>query len=144
MLDLLEPAVQSLGFVLHGVEKFSYGRKRMLRVYIDCERGVNLDDCMAVHAPLAHVMSEHGMDYDLEVSSPGLDRPLFTPSQLAAAVGADVAIRTIHKLHGRRNFTGLLQSVDEDGDAVLEIDNQQHAIAVSDIERAKLVLPENL
>lgn len=113
-------------------------------MYIDCEQGVSLDDCVAVHAPLARVMSEHGMDCDLEVSSPGVDRPLFTASQLAAAVGSDVSIRTVRKLHGRRNFTGLLQSVDEDGDVVLEIDQQRHAIAVSDIDRARLALPDKL
>ena len=149
--SLLEPVVQSLGFVLYGIERFNSGRREMLRVYIDRDqderdqgRGVSLDDCAEVHVPLERVLHGNGASLYLEVSSPGMDRLLFTPEQLAAATGSVVTLRTTSKINGRRRFTGKLQSVDANGNAVLLVDGECHAIAVSEIERARLALPEKL
>ncbi|MGV0005845.1 MAG: ribosome maturation factor RimP [Candidatus Porifericomitaceae bacterium WSBS_2022_MAG_OTU9] len=136
--------IRSLGFVLHGIERFSAGRNEMIRVYIDSEQGVNLDDCGTVHAPVARALSGHGVNVNLEVSSPGVDRILFTPAQLVAAVGSKVSILSKSKLDGRCRFTGELLSVAEDADAVVLVEGEQYAIPVSDIERAKVLLSENI
>ena len=107
--DSLAPVVQSLGFVLYGVERWRSGRGDVVRVYIDHARGVNIDDCARVSSSLAPVLSDMVASY--EVSSPGIDRPLFTPGQLRGCVGSPVFLRTSAPLSGRRRFSGVLHAV---------------------------------
>jgi ribosome maturation factor RimP len=104
-----------MGYELVGVEYFQRSaRSSLLRVYIDQERGVTLDDCAAVSHQLSGVLDVEDPvpgNFDLEVSSPGLDRPLFTLEHLARFRGHRARVKLATKLAGRRNFEGKLGEV---------------------------------
>jgi len=104
-----------MGYELVGVEYFQRSaRSSLLRVYIDRERGITLDDCMAVSHQLSGVLDVEDPlpgHYDLEVSSPGLDRLLFTPEQIQRFRGHRARVKLAAKLDGRRNFEGVLGEV---------------------------------
>jgi ribosome maturation factor RimP len=139
----LEPVVAGMGFELVDVQASNGGR--LLRVFIDKAGGVNLDDCAAVSRQLSRVLPVEGVDYErLEVSSPGLDRPLRKRVDFARFAGhkADVRMRTPDAT-GRRRFVGVLRGADE-GHVSLELEGaadgkQQVALALDDVERARLV-----
>jgi ribosome maturation factor RimP len=125
-----------------GVELAGSGtRGRLLRVYIDQEEGITLDDCTAVSHQLSGVLDvedpirEH---YTLEVSSPGLDRPLFTAAHFERFAGHTARIRLARLIDKRRKLTGVLRGVR--GDAVLiDLEGQELEIPLADIESARLV-----
>jgi ribosome maturation factor RimP len=131
-----------MGYEVVGVELAGSGeRGRVLRVYIDQEEGITLDDCAAVSHQLSGVLDvedpirEH---YRLEVSSPGLDRPLFTPAQFERFAGHEVRIRLARLIDRRRKLSGVLRGLR--GDAVLvEVEGTELAIPLVDIESARLV-----
>ncbi len=109
---LARGVVEPMGYELVGVEYFQRSaRSSLLRVYIDHERGITVDDCGAVSHQLSGVLDVEDPvpgNYDLEVSSPGLDRLLFTPGHLARFRGRRARVKLAVKLDGRRNFEGLL------------------------------------
>ena len=139
---LIESVVEPMGYEAVGVEYAQHGAgSALLRVYIDHERGITLDDCEAVSRQLSGVLdvedpiAEH---YDLEVSSPGLDRPLFKMDHFERFVGARARIRLAAKLEGRRRFEGVLAGTD--GTMVLlDADDQRIALPFDLIESARLV-----
>ena len=139
--NVIEPAVTSLGYELVGIEYLSQGRRSLLRIYIDHEAGINLDDCQRVSHQVSGVLDVedvvHGQ-YSLEVSSPGLDRPLFTMEQFKRFLGSEVKLRLTVAVNGRRKFTGILRSVD-DANVLLQVDEEQVSLPFSDIEKANLV-----
>ena len=103
-----------MGYELWGVEYYPKGKASVLRIYIDNESGITLDDCTRVSGQLAGVLDVHDPirgQYELEVSSPGLDRPLFTLEQFARYQGFQVKLRLRTKLEGRKNFTGRIDMV---------------------------------
>jgi ribosome maturation factor RimP len=109
---LARRVVEPMGYELVGVEYFQRSaRSSLLRVYIDHEGGVTLDDCTAVSHQLSGVLDVEDPlpgNYDLEVSSPGLDRPLFTLEHLRRFRGHRARVKLAAKLDGRRNFEGML------------------------------------
>ena len=113
---------------------------RLLRLFIDKPGGVGVEDCAAVSRQLTRVLEVEGVDYErLEVSSPGLDRPLRKPADFARFAGqkAEVRMRTADA-GGRRRFVGVLRGAE--GDRVrLDLDGQTVALPIGDIDRAKLV-----
>ena len=115
-------------------------RGGLLRLFIDKPGGIGLEDCAAVSRQLTRVLEVEGIEYDrLEVSSPGLDRPLRKAQDFARFAGqkADVRMRT-PDAGGRRRFVGVLRGENE-GRVSLELDGQTVALALEDIERARLV-----
>jgi ribosome maturation factor RimP len=140
--SLVGRAVESLGYELVGVELFRKGHfGSVLRVYIDREGGINLDDCGAVSHQLSGVLdvedpiSEH---YDLEVSSPGLDRPLFELAHFERFKGRKARLRLTPPLQGRRKLEGILAGTD--GDAVLMEEGEiLHRVPLGQIDAARLV-----
>ncbi len=104
-----------MGYELVGVEFFPRSaRSSLLRVYIDHERGITLDDCTAVSHQLSGCLDVEDPlpgHYDLEVSSPGLDRLLFTVEQIQRFRGHKARVKLATKLAGRRNFEGVLGEV---------------------------------
>lgn len=139
---LLEPAVTSLGFELWGVEYLVRGRHRLLRVYIDREEGITVDDCAAVSHQVSGVLDVEDPipgEYTLEVSSPGLDRILFEPAQYERYVGSLLAVRTQASLAGRRRFRGRLVSV-ADGGFTLALDDGggEQAIPFAAVDKAQI------
>ena len=115
-------------------------RGGLLRLFIDKPGGIGLEDCAAVSRQLTRVLEVEGVEYDrLEVSSPGLDRPLRKAQDFARFAGqkADVRMRT-PDASGRRRFVGVLRGENE-GRVSLELEGQTVALAIEDIDRARLV-----
>lgn len=138
---LLEPGAQALGFELVDVELAGGGRRATLRVYIDGPKGVTVDDCARVSRQLSAILDVEDPlsgSYMLEVSSPGLDRPLVTPDDFRRHLGATVKVRVSAPVAGRRNFTGRLLEVADDHVA-LDVDKERFDLAFADIDRARLV-----
>ena len=127
-----------MGYELVDVQASNGGR--LLRLFIDKPGGVGLEDCAAVSRQLSRVFEVEGIDYErLEVSSPGLDRPLRKGADFARFAGqkAEVRMRTPDAT-GRRKFVGVLRGAAE-GRVNLELDGRLVALALDDLERAKLV-----
>jgi ribosome maturation factor RimP len=135
---VVEPVVTGMGYELVDVQASSGGR--LLRLFIDKSGGVGLEDCAAVSRQLSRVFEVEGIDYErLEVSSPGLDRPLRKGSDFARFAGrkAEVRMRTPDAT-GRRRFVGVLVGA-EGGRVQMELEGQTVALALADVERARLV-----
>ena len=136
---LVEPVVAGMGYELVDLQAANGGR--MLRLFIDKPGGIDVEDCAAVSRQLSRVFEVEGLDYDrLEVSSPGLDRPLRKASDFARFAGqkADVRMRT-PDASGRRRFVGTLRGT-EDGRVTMEVEGQATVrLELGDVERARLV-----
>ena len=134
----IAPAVAGLGFELVDVQASNGGR--LLRVFIDKPGGITLDDCATVSRQLTRVLPVEGIDFErLEVSSPGLDRPLRKQADFARFAGqkAELRMRT-PDASGRRKFVGVLQG-SEAGQVRLQVDGQTVDLALEDLDRAKLI-----
>jgi ribosome maturation factor RimP len=141
--ELLAPAVRALGFELWGVEHHSGSTPVLLRIYIDHPDGITVDDCSAVSDQVSAVLDVEEPirgEYTLEVSSPGIERPLFTPEQYRQYAGGEVKVRLAWPEHGRRNFRGRLLSVSDSGIEV-EVDGAAYALPFGAIARARLLEP---
>jgi ribosome maturation factor RimP len=139
---LFEPVIASLGLECLGVEFVASRGSGLVRIYIDVEgRHVNVDDCEAVSREISGVLDVNDPisgRYTLEVSSPGFDRPLFTPAQFARFAGEDAKVSLNLAVNGRRRIQGKILRVDGD-QIVLVVDGGESSIAHSNIEKAKLV-----
>src|SRR6267142_4304908 len=131
MVDVVETTLAGMGFEL--VDARASGGGRQLAIYIDrpagYESGITVDDCAEVSRQLSRVFAVEGIDYDrLEVSSPGLDRPLRKPADFTRFAGnrVDVRMRT-PDASGRKRFTGLLRGAQE-GVATVEVDGREVAL----------------
>ena len=134
--------VEPMGFELVGVEYFQRGGDQAtLRIYIDHERGITLDDCTAVSHQLSGALDVEDPlpgHYDLEVSSPGLDRPLVFPEHYVRFAGCRARIRLTDKLEGRRKLEGVLMGLEQDG-IKLRADGRDWLIPLASVESARLV-----
>lgn len=138
---LLAPTVQGLGCEMWGVEYHPAGRGATLRVYIDAPEGVTVDDCERVSHQLSGVLEVEvpiTADYTLEVSSPGLDRVLFKPSQYPPYIGAEVDVRLKFPMDGRRRLVGRLAEASEQT-LVLGMDGAQATVPMEQIQRTRIV-----
>jgi ribosome maturation factor RimP len=138
---ILEPGVEALGFELVDAELTGSGSHALLRVYIDSPGGISVKDCAMVSRQLSAVLDVEDPipgHYTLEVSSPGLDRPLVQRKDFERFTGADVKVRLLQPVLGRRNFTGRLKGVEGDH-IVLEMDTESYDLAFENIEKARLV-----
>ena len=137
---LLRPTVEALGFDLWGVEYLSQGRHTLLRIYIDSARGVTVDDCAAVSEQVSGVLDVEDPisgEYTLEVSSPGVDRLLFTPEQFGRYAGEIVELRLRSPFEGRRKFKGVLKGL-EGEDVVVQVDDHEYLLPHGTIEKARV------
>ena len=138
MVEVVETTLAGMGFEL--VDARASGGGRQLAIFIDRPGGITVDHCAEVSRHLSRVFAVEGIDYDrLEVSSPGLDRPLRKPADFARFAGnrVDVRMRT-PDASGRRRFTGLLRGA-QDGQATVEVEGREVALNLDDIDRARLV-----
>jgi len=137
LFDLIEQTVTGIGFELVTVEGSPRGR--LLRVFIDIARGVTVDDCETVSKQLTRVFEVENIDFDrLEVSSPGLDRPLVKPADFERFTGADIRLRTRVPVGNQRNFTGVLKGL-RDGAVTIDTEKGELLVAFDDVEKARLV-----
>jgi ribosome maturation factor RimP len=134
---LVEPVVSGMGYEL--VDLQAAGGGRLLRLFIDKPGGIGVEDCASVSRQLSRVFEVEGVDYErMEVSSPGLDRPLRKAVDFVRFAGqrAEVRMRTPDAT-GRRRFMGVLRGAAE-GRLSMEVEGQMVQLALEDIERAKL------
>ena len=135
---VVEPAVTGMGFELVDTQVSSRGR--MVRVFIDKPGGVSVDDCADVSHHLTRLFAVEGIDFDrLEVSSPGLDRPLRKPADFERFAGQQVDVRMrAPDSSGRRRFVGTLQGMIGEVATVI-VEGRVVELDLADMERARLV-----
>ena len=138
---LIGPAVEGLGYEFVGLEYMPRPKQSLLRVYIDSDAGISLDDCARVSDQLSGVLDVedpiHGT-YSLEVSSPGLDRPLFFERHFDQFRGAQIRVKMGMPVAGRRNFKGTLDGC-RDGAVILMQDGEEYTLPLEDISSARLI-----
>ena len=141
LVNLLEPAVSAMGFELWGLEHLSRGRHSLLRVYVDRAGGVTVADCERVSRQLTGILDVEDPirgSYDLEVSSPGLDRPLFNLDQFRRFAGHEIRLRLKAKVAGRRQISGRINAVGQDSVSI-QAGQDQFSIPADMIDKARLV-----
>lgn len=142
--SLVEPVLDPLGYELVDARFVSEYGRRILRLFVDREGGVSVGDCERISRELETLLEVEGVLGDrsvLEVSSPGLNRPLTKEAHFLKYVGKMASIATVRppeEYGDRRNYKGLIVSV-EDGRVVVEVDRQEYRIPLSLIEKAHLV-----
>jgi len=144
--DIVQPTVEALGLELWGVEHIQQGRYSVLRIFIDNEDTVNLADCERASRQISALLDVEDPisgEYTLEVSSPGLERPLFKLDQFAQYVGDEVKIKTRDPLEGRRKFTGVIECVSEDT-VSLNMEGKILELEHTEIEKASIVNSERI
>lgn len=141
IVQLVRPTIESLGFELWGCEYIPAGKHSTLRIYIESEMGVTVDDCGRVSRQISALMDVEdpiASAYMLEVSSPGMDRLLFTPEQFKAYEGEIIQVRTSSPVMGRKRFKGAMSQVNEQN-IVVEVDGEPYELAYDLIDKANLV-----
>ncbi len=139
--ELLKPTVESLGYILWGCEYIAQGKHSVLRLYIDKEDGILMEDCTAVSRQVSQVLDVEDpiqSNYSLEVSSPGIDRPLFESWQYAKYQDQEVSIKLYQAINRKKSYKGFIQSV-KDNVLQLKSDNELIDISFDLISRANLV-----
>ncbi|ARO88441.1 ribosome maturation factor RimP [Nitrosospira lacus] len=135
--ELLESTLTGLGYELVDVERSARGK--LIRVFIDKSDGVGVDDCVAVSNHLSRLLAVENIDYDrLEISSPGLDRPLKKAADFIRFAGESAKLKLRVALQGQRNFVGILREVN-DGVLKLEVDGKMLDLELNNLEKARLI-----
>lgn len=137
---LLAPTVESMGFMFWGLE-YIQGRGAVLRVFIDHEEGITVDDCADVSHQISGVLDVEDPitgEYTLEVSSPGMDRPLFTLEQWQLYIGEQAQVRLLAPVENRRRMTAEIAAVDGDN-LHLTVDGQTLVVPFAQVDRANVV-----
>jgi len=140
LINLLEPAVNALGYELIDLDVRA-GRNGLLRLFIDKDPAVTLDDCERVSRHIGDLLDVEDpivSNYVLEVSSPGIDRRLRTPEHFEAVVGADISIELQQAVQGRKRFKGRLNGV-ESAELQIEVDGTLWHLPLSSVRTARLV-----
>ncbi len=140
--NLLEPVVEGLGYEFVGVEYHPGRQQGVLRVFIDSPDGIDVDDCARVSHQVGGVLDVEDPiagDYLLEVSSPGLDRPIFKTSDYERFAGEWIRIRLRTLVDGRRKFHGRLVGLTDDG-VMVEESGERTVVSLADIDRAHVEL----
>lgn len=142
LLKLARQTVEPMGYELVGIEYQQRPKSgALLRIYIDHGDGIQLEDCAAVSRQLGAVLDVEDPikgEYDLEVSSPGLDRPLFEREHFERFVGREAKIRLQRAIEGRRRFKGFIRAVEGD-DLSIEVDGEQIRVPLAELDSARLV-----
>ena len=135
--DLLEPTLANMGYELVEVEQLARGK--LLRIFVDKEGGINIDDCVLISNHLSKLLAVENIDYSrLEVSSPGLDRRLRKETDFHRFRGERVKLKLRVALQGQRNFEGVLLEVNNDK-LKLEVEGKELDIELNNLEKARLV-----
>jgi ribosome maturation factor RimP len=138
--EMIAPIVLSLGCELWGLEYLTQGRYTTLRIFIDASDGVSIEHCEKVSRQVSAVMDVEDPiqgEYTLEVSSPGMDRPLYKAAQYARYVGEVVSLRLRIARDGRRRFKGKILKV-ESNEVLVAVDGKETAFAIDAIDKANI------
>ena len=141
LTELIQPVVEGLGCELWGIERLTTGRFSTLKIYIDMEEGVDIEDCTRVSRQVSGLLDVEepvSGEYTLEVSSPGMDRRLFRLGQFKAFVGSRVRIQLRRPYEGQRKYSGRLKGVEGD-QVTLDLDDREILFPFETIEKANVV-----
>ena len=139
--EMLQGAVEDLGCELWGIECQRAGRFMTVRLFVDKEGGVTVDDCADVSRQVSAILDVEDPiadKYNLEVSSPGLDRPLFTLPQFERYIGQDIAVHLRIPVMERRKWQGKLERIEKDM-ITLIVDDQEQILVFGNIQKANVV-----
>ncbi|MBN6710640.1 ribosome maturation factor RimP [Haemophilus haemoglobinophilus] len=139
--ELLQSSVEDLGCELWGIECQRAGRFLTVRLYIDKDGGVTVDDCADVSRQVSAVLDVEDPiadKYNLEVSSPGLDRPLFTLAQFERYIGQDISVHLRIPMLDRRKWQGKLEKIENDM-LTLVVDGQPQVLVFGNIQKANVI-----
>ncbi|WP_366925700.1 ribosome maturation factor RimP [uncultured Nitrosomonas sp.] len=135
--ELLESTLNGLGYELVEVERSAHNK--LLRIFVDKVGGIGIDDCVTISNHLSRLLAVENIDYGrLEVSSPGLDRPLRKETDFLRFKGEIVKLKLRVPLEGQKNFVGILREVDN-GTIKLEIEGKLLDLELSNLGKARLV-----
>ena len=138
---LIEPTIVGMGYEFVGIEVQAYQGQVLIRVYVDGPQGITVGELQQVSHQVSGILDVQDVikqHYHLEVSSPGLDRPLYTLAHYERFVGRRIKLTTQLPINGRRNYNGQLVAIKED-QLLLVIDDEQHTVAFDNVEKARLV-----
>ena len=141
LTELIQPVVEGLGCELWGIEQLSTGRLSKVKIYIDTEEGVDIEDCARVSrqvSSLLDIEDPFAGEYTLEVSSPGMDRRFFRLEQFEAFAGSNVRIELMHPYEGKRNYSGQLRGVEGD-EVILDLEDEEILFPFETIHKANVV-----
>jgi ribosome maturation factor RimP len=141
LLRLLEPVIEALGYELVELEFHPQGRGGLLRIYLDREGGIGVDDCERASRQVSSVLDVEDPipgAYTLEVSSPGLDRPLRKAEDYTRFAGQRAKLELLLPRDGRRRFSGGLRGIDG-GEVLIEVDGVIYRLPLADIGKARLI-----
>lgn len=145
--DLIEPTVAALGYQLVRVS-FGGGHRAILQVMAERPDGTfAIEDCEALSRDLSALLDVEdpiAEEYALEVSSPGIDRPLVRPADFARNIGFETKLTALQQIDGRRRFTGILKGISPEDVITLDCDDGTYDIPFDQMEKAKLVLTDAL
>ncbi|MEO1917073.1 MAG: ribosome maturation factor RimP [Candidatus Thioglobus sp.] len=140
---LIDPVINDMGYELVGIEYVASGKHSTLRIYIDSENGIGVDDCETVSRQISAIFDVEdpiASQYNLEVSSPGIERPLFHIGHYQRFLGHDIKLRLVRPINGQRKFVGAIGSVSEANNSVELVTELGPVILdIELIEKANLV-----
>ncbi|MGV6850760.1 MAG: ribosome maturation factor RimP [bacterium] len=140
--QLIVPLIEDLNYEFVGLEYQSAGANSLLRVYIDQpETGINVEDCAKISREISAILDVEDpikSAYRLEVSSPGLDRPIFNIEQFERFKGREVSLTVLPPIDGRKRFKGIINAT-EDRTVILNVDDCDVRIQFANIQKARLV-----
>ena len=143
LTQMLKPAVEGVGYELVGIEHLPMGKSSVLRIYIDSPDGITVTDCSRVSHQVSGVLDVEEPikgQFTLEVSSPGIDRPLFSLEQFAQFVGSKVKLKLYHAIEGKRKITGVIDSVEGEDIIVKEVDTDDSIqLQMDDVDKAPII-----
>ena len=139
--DLIEPTIQALGLELWACELHQNNNHALLRVYIDRESGVTLDDCTQASREIGAILDVEDPiknRYELEISSPGLNRTLFTLSHFQKYIGSEVKIKLRSAISNRKQFEARIEKIENDS-VFLVVENEIISVTLGEIQKANVV-----
>ena len=140
LTELIAPVVEDIGYIFWGLEYQVRKVDALLRIYIDHENGISVDDCAAVSHEVSGILDVEepiSMAYILEVSSPGMDRILFSAQQFEAFIGQQVKIKLNQRIDNRRKIKGVIDAVDDE-EITIKSDQEDIKIEFNQIMRARI------
>lgn len=138
---VVKPLLEDMDIEIVDIEWRGEASGRVLQFLLDTEGGIGMEECGKASEVIGHALDRSGVltdRYNLEVSSPGLERPLRAPEHFKRFVGSKVMIKTARKVHERKSFKGDIVSADDDG-VVVKVDNVEYRVNYQEIRRANLV-----
>jgi len=143
LVDMLTPTVSALGYDLLGIEYISQGKHSIVRIFIDSDNGVNLDDCQKVSGQVSGILDVEDPikgEYSLEISSPGTERPLFKIEDFGQFIGEAVALRFHGMVEKRRKLKGNIVAIEDGKITISELGTELEFIFDFDqIDKANLI-----